>query len=408
MLKPLLASLVEDADLVANVGVRIGRLQGTELLTALCNAREALEKNCATPAIVADLEKSLNSAVRDIAPITLQDLRSGWTPFRSHQQKRLGTYLFGVFSVLLIVVTAYTTQIYDRARSLYATTMELQETRGAEQATRLFGLLKRNQEDVIDSLTNGKKDFLYEAFSKSLSDLQVMNLKFLAYAPVANEVMRDLDMASRLKEVFGNGAIAGNPTNDPKIAAYIANYSAARGAPDSNGPSQADEDPISMQDQAGSSGSALTSLLHRHINELREFNAIINVGFDPLVPIDYSYNIVPLRDSMRFLGSWLLPALYGMLGAVLFHMRRLLDPNLPNPTFLRFAYRIVLGGFAGIIVVWFWMPSSPKLSQPDFATLTSFGVAFLVGFSTDIFFQALDRLVTYLSQVVGSAGSKPA
>ena len=148
--------------------------------------------------------------------------------------------------------------------------------------------------------------------------------------------------------------------------------------------------------------------MHRHINALRGFNAIISVDFDPLVPIDYSYNFVPLSNSRRFLGSWLLPALCGMLGAVLFHMRRLLDPNLSNPTFLRFAYRIVLGGFAGVIVVWLWMPSAPKLSQPDFATLTSFSVAFRVGFSTDVFVQALDRLVTYPSQVVGSAGSKPA
>jgi hypothetical protein len=100
-----------------------------------------------------------------------------------------------------------------------------------------------------------------------------------------------------------------------------------------------------------------------------------------------------------------LPLLYGMLGAVIFHMRRLLDPTVPDPSWLRFAYRIVLGGFAGIILVWFWTPSSQKVSQPEFATLTSFGLAFLVGFSTDVFFQALDRLVNYLAQAVGQAAT---
>ena len=406
MLKTLLEDLMGDADLVANVGVRIGRLQGTDLLTALSNARQALDSDAVTPAIVAELQKSLNTAVRDIAPITLRDLRSGWTPFAAHEQRRHGTWLFGVFSLMLIVATAYTTQVYDRARALYATTIELQETRGAEQATRLFGLLRRNQADVIDSLTSGKKDFLYEAFSKALSDLQVMNLKFLAYAPVANEVMRDLDMPSRLKNsLFGNSAHGANPTNDPRIEAFIANYAGAKGPPDAGAAHGGEQEPPLALD-AGR--SAIPSLLQRHIKELREFNAIINVGFDPLVPIDYSYNIVPLRDSMRFLGSWVLPALYGMLGAVLFHMRRLLDPNLPNPSFLRFGYRIVLGGFAGIIVVWFWTPAAPKLSAAEFATLSSFGVAFLVGFSTDVFFQALDRLVTYLSQAVGQAGGRPA
>jgi hypothetical protein len=142
-----------------------------------------------------------------------------------------------------------------------------------------------------------------------------------------------------------------------------------------------------------------------YINDIRNFTSLIHVNFDPLAPIDYSFYLIRLRDSMNVLGLWVLPALYGMLGAVIFHMRRLLDPTLPNPPWLRFAFRIVLGGFAGIIIVWFWVPSSQKLAQPAFATLTAFGLAFLMGFSTDVFFQALDRLVTYLSQAVGKAGT---
>ncbi len=149
----------------------------------------------------------------------------------------------------------------------------------------------------------------------------------------------------------------------------------------------------------------LEALLGAYIQEVRDFMAAINVGFDPLTPNDYSWYLYQLRESMSLLGLWLLPGLYGMLGAVIFHMRRLLDATLPNPSWLRFGYRIVLGGFAGIIVVWFWTPTSQKLTQPAFATLTSFGLAFLVGFSTDVFFQALDRLVTYLSQAVGTAAS---
>ena len=405
MLKTLLEKLVEDADLIANVGVRIGRLQGTEFLAALCNARQALDADAVTPAIVSELQKALNAAVRDIAPITLQDLRSGWTPFAAHEKDRIGTYLFGVFSLLLIVATAFTTQIYDRARALYATSIELQETHGAQEATRLYGLFKRNQADVLDSLTNGKKDFLYEAFSKSLADLQVTNLRFLAYAPIASEVMRDLDMARRLKDLFGSGSNGLNPANDPRIDALIANYATAKDTADVDTRPKIDKSPSLAN---GFDAAPLSSLLVRHINELREFNSIINVAFDPLAPIDLSHNIVPLRDSMRFLASWVLPALYGMLGAVLFHMRRLLDPNQPNPSFMRFAYRIVLGAFGGIIAVWFWMPQATKLSQPEFATLSTFGVAFLIGFSTDVFFQALDRLVSYLSQAVGQAGAKSA
>jgi hypothetical protein len=395
VLSDILEKLVEDAELVADVGVRLGRIKDQEFLTALNNARQAVANDVGTAPVVADLQKSLNSAVKDLAPITLYDLRSGWTPF-STPTRRIGTLIFGIFSFVLIVAAAYTTQIYDRARFLYATTVELQDARGGEQAIRLFGLLKRNQQDVIESLISGKKDFLYEAFSKALFDLEVMNLRFQAYSPIATDVLHDLDMWGRFKEVFKSGVDASNPTNNVTIASYLKNYSKSDQPPAKKSlPSPA----VDLKNLD------IHSLLGVYISNIRAFNSTINVGFDPLAPNDYSYYIAQLRDSMSFLGSWILPALYGMLGAVIFHMRRLLDPTVPNPSWLRFAYRIVLGGFAGIILVWFWTPSSQKLAQPEFATLTSFGLAFLVGFSTDVFFQALDRLVNYLSQAVGQAGA---
>jgi hypothetical protein len=397
MFKAILEKLAADADLVANVGVRLGRLKTADLLTALGAANKALDSDTASPEIVAQLQTALNGAVNEISPITLHDLRSGWTPF-DHEKQGVGTWFFGLFSLLLIASAAYTTQIYDRARSLYDTTMELQSARGTEQATRLFGLLKRNQQDVIDSLTSGKKEFLYEAFSKALYDLELMNLKFQAYVPHASDVLNDLDIVGKLRHVLTNGSSA-NPTNNEQISDIIAkagkNYGSAK--PESANPTGI----IAVSTPAVDLTKLdVSSLLDMYITDQRQFNSTINVGFDPLSPTDYSYNIVHLRDGMRFLGSWLLPALYGMLGAVIFHMRRLLDPNLPNPSLFRFSYRIALGGFAGIILVWFWTPSTPTHTLGEFAPLTSFGLAFLVGFSTDVFFQALDRLVSYLSQTI--------
>ena len=83
-------------------------------------------------------------------------------------------------------------------------------------------------------------------------------------------------------------------------------------------------------------------------------------------------------------------------------MRRFLDPMAPNPSWTRTGFRIFLGAFAGIVVVWFWAPGAQKgADQAMMSTLSAFTVAFLVGFSIDIFFQALDRLVTKISQAIG-------
>ena len=131
MTNPVLERLVEDAELVADVGVRLGRIKDAGFLSALSNARQALDGETVAPGVVAEFQKSLNSAVKDLSPITLNDLRSGWRPFEAQSKHQVGTLIFGVFCFVLLVATAYTTQIYDRASSLYATTLELQETRGA-------------------------------------------------------------------------------------------------------------------------------------------------------------------------------------------------------------------------------------------------------------------------------------
>ena len=403
-----LERLIDDAERIVDVGVRLGRIKNLEVVDALQAAKAAVAGNDATalPIAAARLQKSLNDAVKDIAPITLNDLRSGWTPFPTRPPSRAGTILFGIFSILLLSFAAYTTSLYDRARAIYATTLELQDGHGAEQSTRLFGLLKRNREDVVDSLINGKKDFLYEAFSKALSDLQATNLKYQAYWPTANEVLRDLSFADRVHDWFRFTAVANaeNPSNNPAIAQILSDR-AKGGSNYGSSPDEPVDKPALPRTASELKDLDIRELLGFYIEDIKEFNSAINVKFDPVRPPDYSDYLVRFRDNVHFLGAWLLPALYGMLGAVIFHMRRLQDPTVPNPSWLRFAYRIVLGGFAGIIVVWVWTPAPGKTSQPEFATLTSFGVAFLVGFSTDVFFQALDRLVNYASQAIGPHGA---
>jgi len=409
--------LVEDAELVADAGVRLGRIKDAGFLSAVSSARQALDSDTASPGVVAELQKALNNAVKDIAPITLTDLRSGWRPFEAQSTGRVvGALIFGVFSIVLLVTTAYTTQIYDRATSLYATTLELQEAHGAEQAVRLLGLLRKNQKDVVESLANGNKDFLYETFNKALFDLQMVNDRYVVYASRAAGVLDDLDMVGRLgnwrlfpflSPTQGSHPPAAPPTNARTLVELIeddekqTNELIRRCAKQTK--TAAAKPPAPSADSF--KDLDIPCLLTIYINDVRSFLSAINVGIDPLSPNSYSGHVYRLRDGVNFLSAWLLPLLYGMLGAVIFHMRRLLDPAVPNPSWLRFAYRIVLGGFAGIIFVWFWTPSSPKLSQPAFATLTAFGLAFLVGFSTDVFFQALDRLVNYLSQAVGQTAA---
>jgi TRAP-type C4-dicarboxylate transport system permease small subunit len=109
--------------------------------------------------------------------------------------------------------------------------------------------------------------------------------------------------------------------------------------------------------------------------------------------------IYQTRNKVNLLVSWMLPGLYGLLGACVFLMRELLLGNKARGDarivdMLSLLLRVALGGLAGIIVGWFWVPTTPNpASSAIEVSSVSFGVAFLAGFSIDSLFALLDRLL---------------
>ncbi|MGB3338519.1 MAG: hypothetical protein WBA73_15200 [Devosia sp.] len=115
-----------------------------------------------------------------------------------------------------------------------------------------------------------------------------------------------------------------------------------------------------------------------------------------------------LRYTVNIYGLWLLPALYGALGAALFYLRMVLDPLQPSPQFRRVIHRVTVGGFAGVIIAWIWAPSAQISGEFQNIGVNLFFVAFLVGYSIDIFFAVLDRLVVSVTASVGRIGTAQA
>ncbi len=417
MQNAVLAGLIQDAEAVADVGVRLGKIEGLSLFTAIEEAKAALAASGSCAAEAARLQQAIATAVRQLTPITLSDIRSGWRPFQDGATANVEKVLFALLCFVVLFATAYVTQVYHRATLLYQTTLELEDSRGSEQAVRLFGLLKKNQHDVGESLTSGGKDFLYESFNKSLNDLTSMNVKSLAYIPMATASLCELDFSGRfyhrLSHPFGGQKASSSDALECYSDAtdkYVvpkdlqASLDMTSSAP---GPSTTAIAPAVLNDAAAApdqsadaSDAKMQAMLNSYFENLRNFTSSINVAFDPLYPRDYSYFRFRFEQSLILLGNWILPGLYGMLGAIIFLMRRILDPALPSPTWLRFPFRIIMGGFAGIIVAWIWSPSPNHPSLPAFASLGAFGLAFIIGYSTDFFFLLLDRIVNYLSQAV--------
>jgi hypothetical protein len=68
--------------------------------------------------------------------------------------------------------------------------------------------------------------------------------------------------------------------------------------------------------------------------------------------------------------------------------------------------RVFLGGFAGIAIGWFWVPQSGAAPTVPELPVTGMALAFLVGFSIDVFLGFLDRLVTLMNRWVGTLGAE--
>ncbi|MDD5329879.1 MAG: hypothetical protein PHX38_07740 [Sulfuricella sp.] len=91
---------------------------------------------------------------------------------------------------------------------------------------------------------------------------------------------------------------------------------------------------------------------------------------------------------------YLLPLLYGWLGACLYVLRMLAQDikalaYTPEQDML-YRLRLYMGTLAGLIVVWF-LPVAQ--ADPNIKSLSVFAVALLVGYSVDLLFALMDRII---------------
>jgi hypothetical protein len=82
---------------------------------------------------------------------------------------------------------------------------------------------------------------------------------------------------------------------------------------------------------------------------------------------------------------------------------------LPDAPMERLLIRFALGALAGISTTWLFGSTASRLLEGEGTGTTFFGIAFLLGFSIDVFFSILDRLVGFLSESIDKTGkSEPA
>jgi hypothetical protein len=94
---------------------------------------------------------------------------------------------------------------------------------------------------------------------------------------------------------------------------------------------------------------------------------------------------------------YLLPILYGLLGAITYVLRvlgsQIKSLSYTSESNIGYRLRMVLGALAGLSIAWFVQPTGHAAESKAFATLSPFAIAFLAGYGVELLFSAMDRLI---------------
>ncbi|MCG7550984.1 hypothetical protein [Pseudoalteromonas sp. Of7M-16] len=118
-------------------------------------------------------------------------------------------------------------------------------------------------------------------------------------------------------------------------------------------------------------------------------------------------NMLFAQSVLEVLQGYVLPLLYGLLGAFIFVLRDLLR-EIRAITFtadseIRYRLRLTLGALGGMIIGWFLNPQ--ELS--GLASLSPMAMAFLMGYNVDVLFAIMDQIIDKLrGAMAANDGSK--
>lgn len=97
---------------------------------------------------------------------------------------------------------------------------------------------------------------------------------------------------------------------------------------------------------------------------------------------------------------YVLPILYGLLGAITYVLRTLAtqikDFTYTSETNISFRLRLNLGALCGLIIFWF-LKGDDATAESGFSTLSPLAIAFAAGYSVELLFAAMDRFITAFS-----------
>nr|VFK21867.1 MAG: hypothetical protein BECKLFY1418C_GA0070996_11053 [Candidatus Kentron sp. LFY] len=392
-----LARAIRQAESLIAYATREGHALDPELLEILLNARESFRDGSLTAKPEVKFWLAYNRLVRELAPVTVEDLKENpFSPAKGgkgqlwDRGKTLGTAnrmiryyrLFAAFSLILLLITQiywfigsevsmkleriYTQ--YDAARTelvQYRVERKLSANQGGMAGDTTLMRLEK-QRDFLNGLADTHYELL-ESWNKVWQTILFMEPFEGKITPYDNFTFEadQRQLREELEQIDENTPLGG----------------------------------------AGAGAGAGTSTLSKR-NEImgRMDKAIRGYKYNEAVNRLY-LNRVSASFVLSALQGYLLPLLYGLLGAAVYILRQLSiatrEMTFTQNTALHFRLRLLLGALTGMSIGWFVSPEGTSN-----LAISPFALAFLVGYNLEIMFMLMDKFIHSVNGMIGDRSNE--
>jgi len=408
------ASLLDDAALLYGYAARAGRLpDGNRLGDAMRQVRQAAKPADADLQL---LHEEIDKVVKAISPVTLIQLhrRASLIGRARHAVSHFMPALVGLMSLLLTVYLAFQSSQLHQANLALA---EYRQWVGAQPGEKLYNAWKMYYYERVLMVKTPPLAQL-DAYQRLVEDAKAIVSKGDAIVHLLQQSARLLYIPPMFersgpdwlqhfaKSVNEAPSFDLSKLQGPGPEAASPPVLQTQACSERIGPHAADamNDRVSLQRRVKQDASSQKPVTASHADleaYIRSINCFLtSIGISP----DHvNYQIWPTiyktQEKVNLLVSWLLPGLYGILGACIYVLRVFMagnghqhprDSSALHP--LSQLLRIALGGLAGVIIGWFWVPTTVT-GDPAAVPISSFpfAVAFIAGFSIETVFTLLNR-----------------
>lgn len=357
--------------------VRAGKLPDNSLPEAV--GRLAQSSDSDEPDVLA-FQTAMNAAVLAMEPMTLADLRAGRSPFdrrnvRSRKRWQVG---LAVFTLVIVAAIAHCHFLIQREEVALRAFNESRDARGSEKITAARKIVQF--QDALDP-----KSCKFDEYQRARHDLRTL----ADLTVVSWEALRRLAQESPwpfLDQINRSTSMAPIPE---------ARAASPQPAPPSPATTQTIDhicDPRERPDFVSNGYPTwLKNVIYDSVDEIC-FASTLKLDVQEL-RLNLAEWVPTIQQRINLQTVWVLPFLYGLLGACVYIMRRLLfyakEAFVENVVML---LRLALGALSGVVISWFAVPGTGGTTAIIQASSWPFAIAFLAGFSIDNLFFLLDRL----------------